>query len=121
LKLLIDECCPRVVADVLENQGFDVVRVAQSRPGATDDDLVVQAHDEGRVIVTQDYDFGEIAVRHGRFGSGLVLIACQSLPPVERAARTARIMLDLADQLYGQMTIIELKRVRQRQIKPTRP
>ncbi len=92
--------------------------VAQGSPGATDDALVIQAEQDDCVIVTQDYDFGEIAVRQGRSGAGVVIIACQSLPPLERASRTAMIMAQLAEGLYGHLTIIEVRRVRQRLIVP---
>jgi len=86
----VDECCPRALAEALTAAGFDVLYVAETEPGASDERLAELARDEGRIIVTQDYDFGEMAVRQGRYGAGLVVVACGSLPPVERAQRVAQ-------------------------------
>ena len=116
VKVLIDECCPRAVAEALAGIGFDVLRVADFQLGASDDAVEGLARDQGRIIVTQDYDFGEIAVRQGRFGSGVVLVACPSLPPPERAQRVADVMIRIGERLHSQLTIIELRRVRQRKL-----
>lgn len=114
MKVLVDECRPRAVAQALTAAGFDVLYVAEIEPGAPDDRLAELAREGGRIIVTQDYDFGEMAVRQGRYGAGLVVVACGFLPPVERAQRVAGVMSELAAELNGRLTIIELKRVRQR-------
>ncbi len=79
-------------------EGFDVFYVAEANPGVSDDSLAERARDEGRIIVTQDYDFGEMAVRQGRYGAGLVVVACGSLPPMERGQRVARVMRELASE-----------------------
>lgn len=116
MRVLVDECCPRAVAQVLTGAGFDVLYVPEVEPGASDDRVAELAGEQGRVIVTQDYDFGEMAVRQGRFGAGLVMVACGSLSPLERGVRVARAMGELAAGLKGRLTIIELKRVRQREL-----
>lgn len=114
MRVLVDECCPRAVAQALSAASFDVLYVAEVTPGVSDLSLVDQARAEDRIIVTQDYDFGEMAIRQGLFGAGLVVVACGALPPAERAERVARAMSELATELKGRLTIIEMKRVRQR-------
>jgi predicted nuclease of predicted toxin-antitoxin system len=91
-----------------------VVYVAETQASATDAEIAVIAGTEERIIVTQDYDFGEIAVRERTFGAGVLLIACQTLPIAERAARVAEVVTSAADQLRGNLVIIESRRVRRR-------
>lgn len=71
---------------------------------------------EDRLVVTQDYDFGELAVRRKLAVSGVVLIACQGLPPAQRAERLRQIVDDLQGRLIGALAVIEPKRVRLRDL-----
>jgi predicted nuclease of predicted toxin-antitoxin system len=116
VRFLVDGCCPRIIVTVLRQAGHDVVYIPEGGIGATDDVLVALAIAEGRVVVTQDYDFGESAVRRGTPRSGVLLIACQALPPRERAARVARVAETEGESLVGRLTIIEPKRLRHRPI-----
>lgn len=114
MRFLVDECCPRAVADALRAAGHDVIYVAETQASASDADLAAVATAEERIIVTQDYDFGEMAVRERTFGAGVLLIACQTLPIAERAARVAEVVRSATDQLRGNLVIIEARRVRRR-------
>lgn len=114
MRFLVDECCPRAVADALRAAGHDVVYVAEAQASASDANVVALALAEDRIIVTQDYDFGEMAVRERKFGAGVLLIACQTLPIAERAARVAEVATSAADQILGSLVIVEARRVRRR-------
>ncbi len=100
----------------LIERGLDVLPVAQAFPGASDELVAHFAQANGMVIVTQDYDFGELAVRWSHAVPGIVLVACQALPLPVRAQRTADIVATNGVRLLGMLTIIEAKRVRQRPI-----
>ncbi len=64
MRFLIDECCPRLFAQVLRSAGHDVIHIAEMDSRASDEMIVARAMEEGRVIITADYDFGELAVRY---------------------------------------------------------
>jgi predicted nuclease of predicted toxin-antitoxin system len=114
VRFLVDECCPRAISDALRAVGHDVVYVAETQASASDAEIAIVAASEARIIVTQDYDFGEMAVRERTFGAGVLLIACQALPIGERAARVIEVVRSAADQLRGNLVIIEARRVRRR-------
>jgi predicted nuclease of predicted toxin-antitoxin system len=116
VRFLVDECCPRAVAEVLRSAGHDVVYVAESDASASDADIARRAAAEERVVVTQDYDFGEMAVRERTFGAGVLLIACQMLPVEQRAARVAEVVEAAGSDLLNSLTIVEKRRIRRRQL-----
>ena len=61
--LLADENLHSEVVAFLRGEGFDVVVAGESIAAGTDDiDLIRLANGTGRVIVTHDSDFGQLAV-----------------------------------------------------------
>ena len=74
MKLLVDECCdPRLVA-ALRQAGHDVRYVLEIDPGASDKQVVALSIEQDRILITEDKDFGELAIRHGKALPGLILI-----------------------------------------------
>ena len=75
MRLLIDEDIPRGMAEALRRLGHDVVHVRADAPGSTDEQVLARAMAEGRVLVTADKDFGDLAFGAGRAaGSGVILL-----------------------------------------------
>lgn len=63
MNLLADENFPRVVVEALRAAGHDVVWARTDMPAAADDVILGRAQAEGRLVVTFDKDFGELAFR----------------------------------------------------------
>ena len=63
MRFLADENVSRLVVERLRAAGFDVASVRETRPGASDKDVIDEADSDGRVLVTEDRDFGELVVR----------------------------------------------------------
>ena len=55
---LADESCDFAVVRALRDEGHDVLAVAEAARGAKDPEVVRLARDEGRVLLTEDKDFG---------------------------------------------------------------
>lgn len=63
---------PHVVA-MLRSHGIDVWDVKENqRQGTSDRELFALAHDQGRVILTHDSDFGALAIAHGLTWTGII-------------------------------------------------
>ncbi|MDX2233202.1 MAG: DUF5615 family PIN-like protein [Hyphomonadaceae bacterium] len=73
-KFLADESCPDPVVDALEEAGFDIVRSVTTMRSATDDSVLAAAVSEGRIVIAQDRDFGELILRRGLPAAGYVLL-----------------------------------------------
>jgi predicted nuclease of predicted toxin-antitoxin system len=62
MRFLVDVCAGKELVDWLREQGHDVKEVREYNPRMNDDEILDWAKAEGRVIVTMDKDFGELAV-----------------------------------------------------------
>jgi predicted nuclease of predicted toxin-antitoxin system len=71
----------------LRAAGHDVRAATVACPGALDEELVALAIAEGRIVLSEDKDFGNLAYQHGLRPPGLILVRLPSYLPVEKAAR----------------------------------
>jgi predicted nuclease of predicted toxin-antitoxin system len=108
---IVDECCPRCFVDALSSTGHDVAYVVDRWPGAPDADLADIAMDIEAIIITQDYDFGELVIRNAVQATGVVIVACPDLTVDARATRLSRVVDQLSDRLAGYVTIVEPRRI----------
>ena len=65
MKLLRDANVGRRVADALRQAGYDVERIAADINSPADEAILAYAYRKRRIVVTEDRDFGELAVRLG--------------------------------------------------------
>lgn len=72
MKLLLDSCVWGGVRGILAAAGFDVAAVGDHGPDPGDEEVLERAHREGRILVTLDKDFGEMAVVQGRPHCGII-------------------------------------------------
>ena len=100
------------MADALTAVGHDVLYMRMAARGAPDDDLIIMAETEDRIVLTYDYDLPEAAVRWGALPMGLVLVAA-SVPYQSRVERVVTLLASDEFRL-GSLFIIERKRVRSR-------
>ena len=74
MRILADENFPGDAVAALRDQGHDVLWVRADAPGITDREVLSLAQAEGRIVITFDKDFGELAFRFGLpASSGIVL------------------------------------------------
>ena len=75
MKLLTDSCIWGPTNATLRAAGHDVEWVGDWRADPGDLEILEHAHADGRVLVTVDNDFGELAVRQGVAHSGIIRLA----------------------------------------------
>ena len=119
MRFLANENVPGPVVSVLRERGHDVVWIKESMAGADDPVVMALAQTDGRVVVTNDTDFGELAFRSGLPANcGVVLIRIDWTEPeadneVVVAALTSR------DDWSGVFAVVERDRVRIRPLPPS--
>ena len=74
MKFLADECCDSGLVAQLREEGHNVSYVAEEKAGATDDTILSDAYKEGRILLTEDKDFGELVFRLKKPCHGIILI-----------------------------------------------
>lgn len=73
MKFLLDVCCSsRSLRRLLVELGHDVRLVSEVDPRASDETVLGMAHEEGRVVITEDKDFGELVAVQRRPHSGII-------------------------------------------------
>lgn len=116
MRLLADECVRGSIVQALCAAGQDVVWVREAMAGATDAAIVARAHEDGRILLTADKDFGEIGLREGRKLPGIVL---PRFPPGawDAAAKSLLRLVKLAEaDLRGRVVVLSPGRARFRRL-----
>jgi Domain of unknown function (DUF5615) len=65
-RLLADENVSRLIVERHRAAGFYVKSIGATTAGASDNVVLAIATGEGRILMTEDRDFGEMVVRSGR-------------------------------------------------------
>jgi predicted nuclease of predicted toxin-antitoxin system len=113
---MADECFSGPLLRALRQAGFDVTRSAETCPAAPDDEVLALAYAEGRILLTEDTDFGELAVRLGLPTHGVVRVDLKSLAKAAQAARLIEAFTGLGAAVEGALVTIEPTRTRVRRI-----
>lgn len=88
LRFLVDECAGHAIVAHLRHLGYDVITVAEMMPGADDNHVLAAAHEQQRILVTADKDFGDKVFREQQPHAGILLIR----PPDNFTATKIRIL-----------------------------
>lgn len=116
MRFLVDECCPKAVTEKLRAAGHDVLSVSESMSGVSDAQLQEAAVSQRRVIISEDFDFGELLIRDRQASVGAVILYMPNLRPEARAQRLIKVLEDESLGFENMVSIIEERRVRQRPI-----
>ncbi|MBM4047582.1 MAG: toxin-antitoxin system, toxin component, PIN family protein [Planctomycetes bacterium] len=113
MKVLLDTCVWGGARHDLRAAGHDVVWAGEWAEDPGDDDILERAHDEARVLVTLDKDYGELAIVHGKPHRGIVRLVNQRAR--EHGVICIRILARYAQELSnGAIVTVEPGRVRVR-------
>lgn len=105
MRFAIDACVPAQLAEALAALGADVVAAA-GRPAMPDEKVLDGAVAQGRVLITNDKDFGDLVFRDGHAAVGVVLIRFDIVSPALAEATALRIS-DLSQHGRGQFVLLE--------------
>ena len=102
LRFLADESCDFAAVRALRAAGFDVLSVAEALAGADDEGVIALALREGRILLTEDKDFGQLVFAAGRKSVGVVLIR---FPASARSTVAARMLQRCARTPIGSRAV----------------
>ena len=116
MRFLADESCDGRVIRALRAAGHDVRLAVTDLRGEPDDVVSDAALEGGRILITEDLDFGRLVFLERRATVGVVLIRW---PAIDRDG-IARAMVDqvtsLGDQLIRAFTVVRESGVRIRRL-----
>lgn len=109
---LADESCDFSVVRALRDAGHDVIAVCEVSPRLNDADVINTAVKEGRILLTEDKDFGWLVYVAGHEQSGVIFIRF----PTAKRKSLPKIIQDLVekkqDQLRGSFIVVQPGRIR---------
>ena len=114
MRWLVDECVDAALVELLRQAGHNVTAVAEIAPRAIDSQVMSLAEAEGRLLLTEDKDFGDLAFRQARRVPGIVLLRISTVHRQRKAERLLAVIDRFADGLFGHYTVVEEARFRSR-------
>ena len=85
-----DACLSGKIVRALRAAGYDVMRAADTCPDADDETVLAQAYTQGRILLTEDYDFGELCIRFRLPADGVAIVAVKSLNAARQGTRVVQ-------------------------------
>ena len=105
MQFMVDESAGAAVVDYLRSLGHDVLAVAETMPQAEDAVILDQAASEGRVLITNDKDFGELVFRTGRVHHGVLLLRLHDESSSNRVRMVTVVLEGYADRLENHFIV----------------
>ena len=118
MKILADENCEREMIAALRMAGHDVVTILDMAAGVDDGWVFEFAQNEGRVLLTNDRDFGVIAEHADVRPPAVILMRLERLGFRNRMEIILRRLAELGDGVDRQFVVIEPHQVRTRVYEP---
>jgi predicted nuclease of predicted toxin-antitoxin system len=100
----------------LRARGHDVAWIRDLSPGAADENVLAQARAEGRVLLTFNKDFGELALKAGISAPSGVVLLRVSAPSPDSVSAVVADALEAHPGWEGAFSVIEDARIRRRQL-----
>lgn len=113
MKVLLDSCVWGKAVVVLAAEGHDVDWAGNWEQDPGDEAILRAAHREGRVLVTLDKDFGQLAVAFGHPHSGIVRLV--GLSATDQGPASVQVLDRYGEELEaGAVVTVDVGRVRVR-------
>jgi predicted nuclease of predicted toxin-antitoxin system len=118
VRFLADESCDYGVVKTLRTAGHDVAAVVEDSPGTADREVFARSRREQRVLLTEDKDFGQLAVAT-ELGEqeGLILIRCPEQSRGDLPAAISALVAADGHRLVGALVVWTPTRVRFRSLR----
>ncbi len=112
MKILAEESVDAPIVGRLRIEGHEVSSVAESSPGKSDAAVLNEAEQTGRILLTSDKDFGELAIRWRKIQTGVILLRLEGLSPESKAELVAEVLEHHAAEVRASFIVISPGSVR---------
>jgi len=112
VRFLADESCDFAVVRVLRAAGHDVMAIAEISPRATDEVVMEHAIREGRILLTEDKDFGQLVHASQVAAGGVFLLRFPARARAELPRAVVKLVERRGEGLQGRFVVLQPGRVR---------
>ena len=92
--------------------GYDVAYVLERQAGIPDDEVLQNAFVEGRILLTEDKDFGELVYRLKKPAYGIILIRIDVQERHAKWPRLEALITKHGDRLPGHFVVVDPNKYR---------
>jgi len=112
MRFLVDESSDRLLANLVKEAGHDVVFIGDVMPTVSDEEVLLFAEQENRVLISDDKDFGELIFRLKRPTTGVILLRTLTTDPDKRFEMVKGIL----DKTEGKFIVVKESGIRVREL-----
>lgn len=113
-EFLADECVDERIVQGLRAAGYDVVSAKADLRGTADVALLEAARTARRILITEDKDFGQLALGRRLVSHGIILVRPRSAPVERVLTQLLRAIVRFADRLERSHLVVDGERCRAR-------
>jgi len=117
VKFCVDECCNVELVQHLQSGGHNVLYIAQYKPGALDNEVLLKAFTEKRILLTEDKDFGELISQLKKPAYGIVLLRFEVQERHLKWPRLNQLIDRYEGRLKGHFVVVDNEKFRFRPLK----
>lgn len=115
-KFLADEGFSFAITSVLRQKGYNIKWISDISPGISDRVVYGIAQEDNRIILTEDKDFGELAVRYKLNAAGVILLRISSAKKDLRKERVLELLEKFPEKIVGHLTVVDSEKFRFREL-----
>ena len=112
MRFLADESCDFAIVRALRTSGHDVLAVSEVKPAAPDREVIELGFSTGRILLTEDKDFGQLYFVARANSSGVIFFRFAASARMALADSAVRLIKQLGDRLEGKFVVVQPGRVR---------
>ena len=112
MQFLADESCDFAVVRALREKGHDVCAVCELTRRSVDREVIELAYRQGRVLLTEDKDFGQLVFASHAASAGVLLIRFPSNARRTLGETVSQLVEERSDQIVGAFVVIEPGHIR---------
>jgi predicted nuclease of predicted toxin-antitoxin system len=107
LRFLADESCATAVIRVLREDRHDVFALSEVTSRTVDVNVLAQAAAEGRIVLTEDSDFGTLVFVEKMASAGVIYMRFPQRTRRHMAEAVRRVVRERGTALIGAFTVIQ--------------
>jgi predicted nuclease of predicted toxin-antitoxin system len=107
LRFLADESCDFAVVRALRRAGYDVLAVSEVTTRSDDLQLIKQAAVEGRILLTEDKDFGWLVYVSHEESAGVILVRFPGNARSSLSEAILNLVHDRAHELTNAFVVVQ--------------
>jgi len=112
MKFLADVNVEKPIVDFFGENNYDIKWIPDYDCQMSDKDLLKMANAEGRILITNDKDFGELTFLQKQVSVGIILIRITGQDVTKKLKMINTLLLKYKEKLFNNFIVITEKKIR---------